>query len=29
MRVHCIGDCKTPGKLIDAIYDGFRIGRMV
>ena len=28
-QIHCIGDAREPGKIIDAIADGARIGREV
>jgi len=27
--LHLIGDCVTPGKIIEAIRDGARVGREI
>jgi len=29
IALHLIGDCVTPGKIIDAIRDGARVGREI
>jgi len=26
-EIHAIGDCKTPGLIVDAIHEGFKVGR--
>jgi NADPH-dependent 2,4-dienoyl-CoA reductase/sulfur reductase-like enzyme len=28
-EIYSIGDCKKTGKIIDASYDGFRVGRLI
>jgi NADPH-dependent 2,4-dienoyl-CoA reductase/sulfur reductase-like enzyme len=28
-EVYCIGDCRRPGKIVDAVADGARIGREI
>ena len=28
-EAYTIGDCAKPGKVIDAIWDGFRKGRLI
>ena len=28
-ELYLIGDCKKPGRVLDAIWDGFHIGRIV
>jgi S-adenosylhomocysteine hydrolase len=28
-EVHAVGDCLAPRRAIDAIWDGFRIGRQL
>jgi len=25
-EIHAIGDCKTPGLIVDAIHEGFKVG---
>jgi hypothetical protein len=27
--VHIIGDCQTPGKIIDAIHGGYHVGSVI
>lgn len=28
-KLFCIGDCKNPGNILDAVHEGFKIGLQV